>query len=366
MLDFAGYAVRTAFRLAVPRFPDLCCVEATIVLQRVLEQLGYPARAVEGVFRLDKTVAEDPEDPEDPAEGLTLTYGHLWVEVDGTVVDITGDQFDPGLNHPWPGVYIGPRSDRYVGGLPVTDTAALESPACQAALFELRKLLPDWRPAKGPAGGLGAGDFTWWDLRNPQTLDSLMAHLFGLGERVAARVPELDFRALGRILPDENLAWLTWAPPKFGDAEAYRHRPHITLDVKPNELALHLNLELAKNADHFASLVHKDPDWVLTQARQLGCDLELQIYQRKEERVRRWILERPVFYPLTDLTPERLRQVVETAQQWGKQEGTRQAYFISRHIPAARAIAMGEGLAANLARRIEQLLPGLDAFDWKR
>lgn len=363
MLHLAGYAVRSAMRTAEPSFPRLFCVEASLVLQRLLVQLGHQARVVTGDFRLDKSL---PNSVDEPEEGLTMTYAHNWVEVGDTVVDITGDQFEHGLDRPWPTVYIGPRTDRYINAMVDDRSGWLESPQCQAALFELRHQFPGFVPADGPEGGLGAGDFSWWSGRDKGDEERFTARLGALGKRVESLLTDLTFRGTGRILPEENAAWTTWAPPTFGDNEAYRHRPHITLDVTPVQLVLHINLELAKNADHFVKLVRKDADWVLRQVRQFGWDLELQIYQRREKRPRLWPLERPAFYPLCDLTPDSLRGAVDLARAWGKREGTRQGFFLSQRIPAARAIALGACLPAELARRIAQLRPGLDDFDWHR
>lgn len=364
VLHVAACAVRSAFRVAEPEFPHLRCVESARVLQHVLNQLGYPARVFSGEFRLDKTL---PNSPEEPEEGLTLNFAHDWVEAKGTVVDITGDQFDPGLNFPWAPIYIGPHKDRYVGGVEVDSDVVMDDPVCQAVLFELRALFPTRASTEGPEAGIGADDFTLWDLRDPGALKRLMVGLTTLGEKVRDHSSGMTFHGVGRILPDEVFAWMTWAPAEFGDSEAYRHRPHITLDVTPKELVLHINLELAKNADHFAALVKRDPRNVLDNINRLGCGLELQVYQRRQRRVRQWDLERPAFYPVCDLTPDKLLEAVLLAKEWGKREGgTRQAYFVSQRIPAARAIALGAGLPAELARRIAQLRPGLDFFDWRR
>ncbi|MFZ5826583.1 MAG: hypothetical protein ACOY94_20000, partial [Bacillota bacterium] len=91
MLDLAGYTVRAAFEKAVPGFPVLRCVEASTVLHFLLRALGYRARLVKGNFQLDKPLPKSFE----PADGRYLTYAHHWVEVEDTVLDITGDQFDP-------------------------------------------------------------------------------------------------------------------------------------------------------------------------------------------------------------------------------------------------------------------------------
>jgi hypothetical protein len=318
-----------------------------------------------GNFRLDKPVMQDADAP---TEGLSEHFGHVWVEVEDIVIDITGDQFNHGLNTPWPPVYIGSPSDRYLDGAEKDSTEYLQSPLCQAVMQALPLFYGRIPEDENPTTGLRAEDFAWWDRRNPQDQRAFRTRLENLGRRIGDALrstgSDLVYRATGEIQKNDWYGWVTWAPLSFGDDKAYRKRPHITLDSNRHELLLHLNLELADNADHFASMVKHDPAGVLGTARRLGCELTLHICQRRHLHGMLWQLEHPVFYCLDELTVESLLAAVRTAEDWGRKLGTRQAYFFTQRIPAARAIALGAGLVPHLVRRIEGLRPALDDFDW--
>lgn len=67
------------FHTAIASFPIGCCGFTSDLLQRFLDENGIKTRYVSGVYRDSRRSVSQP---------------HAWLELnDGTVVDITGDQF---------------------------------------------------------------------------------------------------------------------------------------------------------------------------------------------------------------------------------------------------------------------------------
>lgn len=64
------------------------CLPASIALQKIFENSGIDSRVIRGKYD---------------------EFGHAWVEVNGSIVDITHDQFGPN----YPDVFLGEINDKY-------------------------------------------------------------------------------------------------------------------------------------------------------------------------------------------------------------------------------------------------------------
>lgn len=60
---------------------DGCCYDASRMIARELRKLGYKPKLVQGDVKLDGT-------------GIFARGFHFWLELDGRVIDVTGDQFN--------------------------------------------------------------------------------------------------------------------------------------------------------------------------------------------------------------------------------------------------------------------------------
>jgi len=73
------------------------CLEASDRIVEELAKLGAEAKVIEGWVEYDSW-------------GCCTDYSyaeHSWVELDGLTIDVTGDQFDSVMYHPFPKVCIG-------------------------------------------------------------------------------------------------------------------------------------------------------------------------------------------------------------------------------------------------------------------
>lgn len=102
------------------------CIDASVLLAETLKKAGINAKVLTGRFIKDYELppelrgvipeVEIPKDFQDAgfSPDAFKSEFHAWVEVDGKVVDITADQFNPFLEKPLPDIYVGPRTDRYI------------------------------------------------------------------------------------------------------------------------------------------------------------------------------------------------------------------------------------------------------------
>lgn len=84
------------------------CEQMSELLVDTLDALGVRARTVYGWFCPEGFSFDTGE-----AEPKGYTFEHVWAEVGGKIVDITGDQFNDKLEAPMPRVYIADADPRY-------------------------------------------------------------------------------------------------------------------------------------------------------------------------------------------------------------------------------------------------------------
>lgn len=93
---------------------DAACLPASEAIAELLSEKGYKPKIVKGTFAIDEPNPEfydnwDPEDfeSEEAMEEAMYHPLHYWVEVDGLIVDITGDQFQIEVKDRIPKIVIG-------------------------------------------------------------------------------------------------------------------------------------------------------------------------------------------------------------------------------------------------------------------